>query len=478
VSTDPAYDDFAGLDLKGKVALFMRYGPHDEQGEPRIGRMRDLATRAKAAADRGAVGVLIVHPPRHRGPDELLPYVSPFGERRIGIPAVQVTIEVANHLLATGRQPDLNQLQQRIDATFKPASVDVADARVSGAVVLKRTRETVKNVVGVLPGRTDEYVVVGAHYDHLGRGVGGIGLRVPPTTASTRPSTRPTGPQVYNGADDNASGVAAMLDLARRLSAPGERPQRSVVFVAFTAEEHGVVGSQHFVEHPPVPLDKVVAMLNLDMVGRVKDDTLFVGGTGTAPSFDALVRRADERSPLQVKFFGKGGLGPSDHMSFALKKVPVLFLFSGLHPDYHRPTDDADKINYAGMERVVGFAQTLLDGMLAMPREQYVDAADAGGSMAGGRPGAALGVIPDYSVSDAGGLRIAGVSPESAAAKAGLKGGDVVVRVGAHAVENIYDLTDALADAKPGDHVSVAVLRDGQRLELPAVLTVPRRRSD
>ncbi len=483
-STRPAYDDFAGADLQGKLVLFMRFGPHDAKGEPRLERTKDLASRAKAATDRGATGVLIVHPPRHHGRDELLPYTSPFGERRLSVPVVQVTQAVANRILADARQPDLAALQDRIDTAFKPATVDAADAQVRGAVALTRTRQAVKNVIALMPGVSDEIVVVGAHYDHLGFGVGGIGLPAghPPTStapaAVTQPSTRPAGPQIYNGADDNASGVAAMLDVAFELAAAGTRPARSILFIAFTAEEEGVIGSRHFVDHPTVPLGKVVAMLNLDMVGRLKDDVLYVGGGGTARSFDAILKAADDASPLRFRNFGKGGLGPSDHMTFALKKVPVLFLFTGLHPDYHRPTDDADKVNYAGMEEVVRVALRLVQGMTTMPREQYVDSSDPTSMMVGARPGASLGVIPDYSVSDAGGLRIVGVTPDSAAAAAGLKGGDVIVRVGVHAVENIQDLSDVLTDAKPGDHVTVAVMRDGKRIELPAILTAPKRRND
>jgi hypothetical protein len=278
---------------------------------------------------------------------------------------------------------------------------------------------------------------------------------------------------IHNGADDNASGTTVVMQLARDLAAGGSL-DRSVIFVAFTGEEWGLLGSRQFVEHPPVPLEKIVAMINLDMVGRVRDEMLYIGGGGTAAPFQEMLQRADDQSPLKFKDIGKGGFGPSDHMSFAMHKIPVLFLFSGLHGDYHRATDDADKINYAGLRQVEEAARQIVKAMATMPRAEYVAASDAKsysiGSPGGGRR-VTLGVVPDYS-SDitTGGVKISGAVEGSPAEKAGLKGGDVIVGYDEHTIDSLYDLSEALAGSKAGDVVKLKVKRDAKTLELKATL--------
>jgi hypothetical protein len=220
-------------------------------------------------------------------------------------------------------------------------------------------------------------------------------------------------------------------------------------------------------------------MVNLDMVGRIRNDILYIGGHGTAADFDRVIAKADERNPLRFKSFGKGGFGPSDHMSFAMKKIPVLFLHSGQHRDYHRPSDDADKVNYEALKHAVTFATDIVSELLIHPKEQYVDASDAHSMFNGpgsGDPGSAagsasgglkvsLGVVPDYAPDDEiKGLRISGTTPGSPAADAGLKEGDVITQIGDDKVGSIYDLTDVLKKRKPGDKVKITVLRDGKTL--------------
>jgi hypothetical protein len=266
-----------------------------------------------------------------------------------------------------------------------------------------------------------------------------------------------------------------MLAVAEHYAKSKQRPRRSVVFVAFTAEESGLIGSRHFVDHPPIPLEKVVAMLNLDMVGRVTNEELSIGGYGTAPSFEKFMKEADAASPLKVKSLGKSGYGPSDHLSFASKKIPVLFFFSGLHRDYHRPTDDADKINYDGMQQVVDLAVDMTDRLIAMPKEAYVDAADAGGMTTIGSPSggirATLGIIPVYGGDEnVKGCEIDGATPGSPAAAAGLKDGDVIRKWNDTDVANLMDLTEALRKGKPGDKVKLKVLRAKETIDVEATL--------
>ncbi len=468
------YDDYAGIDVKGKVAIAMRFEPHDPAGKSRFSKDSwsidaTLIEKARAAADHGAAALLLVNPPTYHGDaDDLLPFARQFLGQTSSIPVFQVQRPIIEAALKRASQPDLKTLQAQIDDAMKPASRALGgDVNFSGSVALNRKTSNVKNVVAMLPGKgahADEYVVVGAHYDHLGRGGPG--------------AFGPRG-EIYNGADDNASGTAAVLELADRLAEDGSQP-RTIVFVAFTGEESGLVGSNHFVAEPPVPLRKIVAMLNLDMVGRMNADTLYVGGAGTAGNFEEILKAADAQLPVKIKEIGKGGIAPSDHMSFALRKIPVLFFFSGLHQDYHRPTDDVEKINFPGMVEVIDLGERVILALARMTQQEYVDAADASslGSMMGVGTGgdggvrrASLGVIPDYgSDTTTGGVRITGTMPKSPAAVAGLQGGDVIVQFGDRKIENLYDLSTALAGAKPGDKVHVAVMRDGKRIETDATL--------
>lgn len=491
-STEHNYDDYAGVDVKDKIVLAMRFEPHDGKGKSRFakdGWSADAAfvAKARAARDAGAAAMLIVTPPEFHEDDEKLSGAG-GGSSEI-LPVMRIRQSVADDILRRAGAADLKTLQHKIDQGGKPASAALTNVKVNGATEILRTRVPAKNVVGFVPGvKRDEYVVVGAHYDHLGRGMRGHGRIA---------STRRTDNDIYNGADDNASGATAMLKLASRV-ARGPTPRRSIIFVAFTGEEEGLLGSAKFVEQPPVPLSQVVAMLNLDMVGRIRatpsgmnassksstttsattrevgEGILYVGGSGTAPSFAGIVRRVDERSPLSVLDIGRGGLGPSDHMSFALKKIPVMFFFSGLHGDYHRPTDDEDKINYRGIDLVVDLVQDTLNQVAALPREAYVSSADAssvrmGSSSSGSR--VTLGVVPDYgSVESGGGARISGTTPGTPAAAAGLKAGDSIVKFGERDVETLYDLTDCLAAAKPGQKVKLKILRDKQPIEVEVTL--------
>ena len=480
---DKNYNDFENIDVKGKVAVALRYEPHDNQGRSRFTGTEEwspsatLARKADAAAAAGAVALVIANPPAfHEEDDPLVPFAFMYRGEQSKIPVIQAKRSVVGQWLKSAGSDDLRALQRRIDDNGKPGSFALPDSvRLSGTVEVERVQAGVKNVVGVLPGSGNlahEYVVVGAHYDHLGKG--GMG------------SMAPRSRQIHNGADDNASGTAALLELAEHFARNGSGG-RSIVFAAFTAEEVGLVGSQHFVTHPPVPLARIAYMINLDMVGRIRNDILYVGGHGTAEGvLDKAIAEADEKSPLRFKSFGKGGFGPSDHMSFAMKKVPVLFFHSGQHRDYHSPTDDADKVNYKGIEQAVAFAADVIGDLAAAPRAQYVDAADAhsmfNGPGSGDREGGparsasggirvSLGVVPDYAPDDEiKGMRISGTSPGSPAAAAGLKEGDVLVQINDDKITSVYDLTDVLQRGKPGQKVKIAFMRDGKRVETETTL--------
>lgn len=320
---------------------------------------------------------------------------------------------------------------------------------------------TGRNVIGTLEGADPdlkrEWVVVGAHYDHLGEGGG---------PNSLAPGER----AIHNGADDNASGVAAMLWAAERLAA-GPRPARSVAFVAFTGEESGLLGSAHYVKHPASGEEPIVAMINLDMVGRLNGGTLLVFGVGTAAEWNALLEPAAARAGVTIAT-KTDGYGPSDHTSFYLKDVPVLHFFTNTHGDYHKPSDDWDKIDAKGLTAVAAIvADVAAAAANSRPRLTLKrGAGEPPKPMSGtGGYGAWLGSVPDFTPVERG-VKLSGVTKGSPADVAGIRAGDIVVGLGAHEVADLQGMTNALRAHKPGDVVDVLVLRDGTRLSLPVTL--------
>ena len=475
------YDDYAKLDVKGKIVLLMRFEPHDKAGRSRFAAKDDqwstdatIPQKVQAAIDHGAVGVILVNPALHHDDEELISFRSsfPFGSK---VPLMQVTGAVADSMLKQGGAPDLKTLQSRIDTDLKPDGAELKGVTARMSFGIKRTEAQVENVAALLPGEgphANEFVIIGAHYDHLGHGGPG--------------SLAPWSHGIHHGADDNASGTAAVLEMADRFAHLGPQP-RSLVFIAFTGEEEGLIGSSYFVNHPPIPLNDTIAMLNLDMVGRVSKEKLLLGGEGTAALFPELVQKADEANPLKLGEFEKGGFGPSDHMSFARKKIPVLFFFSGMHMDYHRPTDTADKINFKGMDEVVDLGVKLVQELSTMPRQQYDGKYDtqsmlhmagigSSGSTHGGS--ASFGTIPDYSQPDDSkdGMRVGGVVPGSPADKLGIHEGDMMTEFNGTSIGNKMDYTMALGKARPGQTVKITLTRGGKAMDVQATLAA--RKSD
>ena len=457
------YRELDGVDLKGKVALMLRYEPQERDDKSVFdGRKpsRWSAPRYKVmqARERGAIAVVFVTGPLQDDPKDKLPVLTNDGpESPAGIPVIQVRTSVAKKWL------DLEAFQKEVDADLKPRS-RVLDATLTGTVDVKATFAEGENVAGIIPGRgklKDEFVVVGAHYDHLG--FGGRGSMKPNETA------------IHNGADDNASGTGAVLVAARRIQAllKGAKNRRSVIIALFSAEESGLGGSAWLVEHSPVPLKKVVGMLNLDMVGAMKDDKLVALGSESAEEWKPLIDRTAGELKLTVSSSGDG-YGPSDQTSFYAKQIPVLHFFTGTHERYHTPDDDADAINFAGAEKTAELtariAASLAKGEVT-PKYARVAAAPA---MAGDSRGygAYLGTIPDFSAmeSASGGVKLADVRSGGPADKAGIKGGDILVEMAGTRIENLQDMTYALQDNKPGDTIDVVVIRNGERKTLRATL--------
>ena len=449
------YDDYAGLDVKDKVVLVLRYEPAGFSGNNahhELTQHSQLITKAINARNHGAKALIVVNGKLGEGEEDFLTrFGSVSGPENVGIVMVQVKNAVAETWFqAAGKS--LRQLQEQINASTNPASFAFPDSLpVSVNVAIETTRATVDNVLAWLPGRTDEYVIIGAHYDHLGRG----------NVDSLAPSQIG---QIHPGADDNASGTAGVLELARLLAPERGKLKRSILFMDFAGEELGLLGSAEWVKEPTRPLDKAVAMINMDMIGRIKDDKVYIGGVGTGSTFKSVLDQAEKEAPFKFEA-SPGGYSSSDHTSFVAKKIPVLFFFSGLHSDYHKPSDTWDKINGASAAQLLDMVEKVavqLANTDQPPAFQVVaEEKPLGGIAGGGGYGPYFGSVPDFGQTEDG-VKFSDVRPNSPAAKAGFKAGDILIQFGDKPIKNLYDFTDALRRSKVGDVVAVKVLRDGQ----------------
>jgi hypothetical protein len=314
-------------------------------------------------------------------------------------------------------------------------------------------------VLAYLPGKTSEYIIVGAHYDHLGRG----------DSNSMAPSQIG---QIHPGADDNASGTAGVLELARLLAPQKGQLDRGILFMNFSGEELGLLGSAEWVKNPTMPPEQCVAMINMDMIGRIRDNKIFIGGVGTGSTFQEILQQAQKKSSFKIEY-SPGGYSSSDHTSFVAKKIPVLFFFSGLHADYHKPSDTWDKINAPSAAQLLDMVgDVTLQLAMAPQRPAFVTVVESkptGSTSGGSGYGPYFGSIPDFGeVKD--GVRFSDVRPGSPAAKAGLKAGDIMVQFGDKPIHNLYDFTDALRRSKVGQVVEVKVLRDGKPMTVSVTL--------
>lgn len=454
-----SYDDYDGMDVRGKIVLAMSGDPGADTSSPfRRPEAFHFGTRSHKvinAREHGARAILLVPQP---GPGrETLPALRGVSHPS-GILALFLTREAADALLAPA-DTSLAALRERIDHTGKPWSFGLPAAGVKVEVALVREHGTTANVIGILPGTDprlrDESIVIGAHYDHLGRG--GEGSLAPDELGTIHP-----------GADDNASGTTGVMALARVFGARGGLP-RTLVFAAFAGEELGLLGSSHYVSQPVVPLDRTVLMLNMDMIGRLRDDALYVSGVDSGTGLRPLVTDAARGLPLKLRLRGDP-FAPSDHTPFYTHERPILFLFTGAHSDYHTPSDTWEKINPQGMKTVLALATRIVEraGTLTPP-PVYVKLAPPSGGGAGGY-GAFFGVIPDFGELDRPGVRLGGVRPGSPADKAGVKAGDIIIRFAGVEVKTLEDLTFALRSRRGGDRVEVLLLRNGKEVSTEATL--------
>jgi len=464
------YDDYAGLDVKGKIVLVLRHEPQ-ENDEKSVFNGKALTqhslfvNKAANAKMHGAVAMIVIDDrANHPEPSELVKFGSTEGPKDAGIEIVEVKEELLDGWFKDAGKT-LNTLEADIDKDLKPQSFAFPDAiRVDGQVDIQHVVKTVHNVVAYLPGSTAEYVILGAHYDHLG--MGGQFSMAPSVTA------------IHPGADDNASGTAGVIELARWYSKQ-PRQKRGILFLNFAGEEMGLLGSAWYVAHPELPLEQAVAMINMDMIGRIRQGKVYIGGAATGDGLRPLLEKVAPKYPLKVEFSEGPESTSSDHAEFIAGHVPSLFFFSGLHSDYHKPSDTWDKIDAPDAAELLSMVAEVTDDLRDEPgRPQFVKAAPAPHGEAPGGPatgsasggyGPWFGSIPDFG-EGVKGVKFADISAGSPAAKAGFKAGDVMVEFDGKKIDNLYDFTYALRARQPGDKVQVKVLRDGKTIEETVLL--------
>jgi len=524
---DDKYQDLEGTDVKGKVLVVIRKTPR--QGNPHgpfaaghggQSRHADLRSKISNAFGRGAAAILFVNDvasgkkeieqAKQRAKDAAETVVDAaaallaadannaeavksarekldeavkkvqqlrdavtkvetdvlmkFGyagfNQNVGGPIFHVTQAAVDQVLQASLKKTLAALEAEIDQDLKPRTAVLTGWKAEGQASVELIKTEVKNVIAVIEGQgalAEETVIIGAHYDHVGFG----------GQSSLAPGVK----DVHNGADDNGSGTVSLIELARRFGARKEPLKRRLVFIAFTAEESGLIGSARYCTEPIFPLDKTIAMINMDMVGRLKDEKLIVYGTGTAPHWKTQLERLNGASKFELVMKPEG-FGPSDQSSFYGKKIPVLHFFTGTHSEYHRPGDDWNLINYPGMARVVDMVeQVTLETVQSAEKPQYVEVKGSGDQAqtrsGGSRP--YFGSIPDLG-NETPGYALSGVAGGGPADKGGIKGGDVIVEFGKNKISNLDDFDLALRKFKAGEEVEVIVLRKGERVTLKVTL--------
>jgi aminopeptidase YwaD len=511
-SSELKYNDYGNANARDRVVVVFAGSPDGDNPHGQFTQAGQVRFKAAAARAAGARALLIITA-EDKLKDDRLAQLSYDNGGEAGIPVIVISRKLAARILGAS-DANLSEFTKVADARTSAGAAlrEPIKGRTLGLDANVNRRESPSfNIIGILPGSDpklkNEAIVLGAHYDHLGRGGEG--------------SLAPREGEIHHGADDNASGTAALIELARRLSTQGPRPRRTIIFIAFSGEEEGLIGSSYYVNHPVVPLANTIAMINMDMIGRLQDQKLIIGGIGTAPEWRAMVEgqnspanmataaiyegfnsadysklsvnldpkvspvgypiiigangrpvvtAAASSTPLEAATpftltLNEDGYGPSDHSSFYSKKIPVLFFWTGTHNDYHKPSDTYEKINYLGESRIISFVERIIHDLdKSDKRPTYAVAkSESQGRSSGFR--VYLGTIPNYADSNDG-LLLDGVRDASPAAKAGIKAGDKIVKVAGHDVKNVYDYTYALGEMKGGQEYEIEVIRGSERLKL------------
>ena len=455
ISDSLVWNDYKDLNVDGKWVMVMRHSPERENPHSVYAPHSDLHKKMIEARDRGAVGIIFISQVED---STLIPFKYIPGYSKSGIPAIHINNEVADDILnSIGSSRKV--VQDKMNSNLKPESFKISDVKISANVELKNIYSRAANVIGKIVSRNhkyrDEYIVIGAHFDHLGYGGPGSGSLKPDTNA------------IHNGANDNASGTAGLLELAHKLQNNRQLLKRSVLLIGFDAEEKGLLGSKYFIQNPTVEKSDIVTMINMDMIGKMKDSIVVIGGVGTSPIFEKILDSLSMDSGLKFEF-DQAGYGPSDHASFYSEDIPVLFFFTGDYDNnYHLPEDDWQFINLKGERQILSVIHDLVIDIsrqdlrpsftLAGPKKQQTQR---------NNNKVKLGIIPHYG-GTIDGLKIDKIyDPNGPAARAGIRSGDIIKSIDKKPVKDIYEYMQRIKDFKKGQSVPIDIKRDGRIIML------------
>jgi aminopeptidase YwaD len=449
---DLEYDDYDGIDVKDKIVIVMRNTPEPKVPHSQFDMHSPLRKKSSVARDKGAAAIIFVNPfDENKASDDLVEFSYDRGGAVGKFSAVNVKQNFIEELFqAEGL--NFKEIQDKIIESRIPSSFELKKSSAKISTEVKEVEAVCWNVGGFIEGNDpelkNEWIIIGAHYDHLG--MGGEGSLY-----------RGDEPQIHNGADDNASGTTGVLELAEKFASQKDQVKRSIAFFTFSGEELGLLGSNYLVNNLPFPVEDAVTMINMDMIGRLKDSSLIVYGTGTSSSWEDILNKYNDYGFNLT--FNDEGFGPSDHSSFYGKKIPVLFFFTGTHEDYHKPSDDTEKINFEGQEKILSYIYDVVSDVDQNPeRPDYLLVERKLDRQVFARK-VYVGTVPDFA-GNVDGYKISGVSEGSPAQLAGLQGGDIIISFGGKKISNIYDFTYALGDFVPGDEVDVIVKRGEEEI--------------
>ena len=452
-----SWNDYINVNVKNKWVLMFLNGPDGNSPHSPYGYHKKLYNKVIAARDRGVGGILFMEREEKEN-NKLKPLVYRQSASSAGLPIIQITHAVANNII-NDKDKTVTDLRSKIDQELASFSFEL-DRKVSARVNLKFEKETATNVIGFIEGSdpilNKEYIIIGAHYDHLGYGGHMSG------------SLNPDSMQIHNGADDNASGIAGILELSHKLMTNKKLLGRSIIAICFDAEEKGLLGSKFYTQTPTKDLEQTAIMINMDMIGRLNEKPITVGGVGSAKTLSETIEVVQKNHTLKIdKNISGMDFGRSDHASFYREDIPVLFFFTGAHQDYHKPSDDWDKIDYQGEKEVLNFVYDLIV-QLSTNKEKplFTEIANDNSDNQSPSFNVTLGVIPSYG-SQKIGMEIDGISRKNGPAdKAGIKKGDIIIEINNKKIRNIYDYMARLAELNSGDKIIVKIIRNKIEMEL------------